>query len=251
MKKVLIPLPSYGFDPTEVSIPWKVLYENKIEIHFATPDGQKAAADIRMLKGENLGIWKSLLMARTDAVKAYAVMEKTDAFYEPISYAQAKETDFDALLLPGGHDKGVREYLESGFLQKLVVAFFRAKKPVAAICHGVVLAARSIDPQTNKSVIYNYKTTSLLKSQEMAAYNLTRLWLNDYYRTYPEITVEDEVRQNLSDQNHYLSGPTPIARDTMDHLDRGFTVLDRNYLSARWPGDAYSFALALVGMLRK
>ena len=251
MKKVLIPLPSYGFDPSEAAIPWMILTESRIEVAFATPLGQKAAADIRMLKGENLGIWKSLLMARKDAVDAYKEMEKTAGFNRPISYADAKEGDFDALLLPGGHDKGVREYLESGFLQKLVVSFFHAKKPVAAICHGVVLAARSIDPETNKSVVHDYKTTSLLKSQEMAAYSLTRLWLKDYYLTYPEITVEDEVRNILSDQDNYLSGPAPISRDDRAHLDRGFTVLDRNYLSARWPGDAYSFALALVGMLKE
>lgn len=250
MKKVLIPLPSYGFDPSEAAIPWQLLRENKIEVVFATPQGQKAAADIRMLRGDNLGIWKSLLMARKDAVEAYGEMEKSAAFSQPISYADAKESDYDALLLPGGHDKGVREYLESEILQKLVVAFFHARKPVAAICHGVVLAARSMDPDTKKSVIYDYKTTSLLKSQEMAAYNLTRLWLKDYYLTYPEITVEDEVRNSLSDQHNYLSGPTPIARDDRAHPNRGFTVLDRNYLSARWPGDAYSFALALVDMLK-
>ena len=251
MKKVIVPLPSYGFDPSEAAIPWKILTENKIEVIFTSPLGQKAAADVRMLRGENLGIWKSLLMARKDAVDAYEEMEKTAAFNNPLSYAEVKESDYDALLLPGGHDKGVREYLESAVLQKLVLSFFKKGKTVAAICHGVVLAARSIDPVNNKSVINSYKTTSLLKSQEMAAYNLTRLWLKDYYLTYPEVTVEDEVRQNLSDQNNYLSGPTPIARDDRAHLNRGFTVLDRNYLSARWPGDAYSFALALVKMLNK
>ncbi|MCW3126834.1 MAG: hypothetical protein JWO03_2492 [Bacteroidetes bacterium] len=244
-----MPLPGYGFDPTEAAIPWKVLSEKGFEISFATPSGQKAHADIKMLKGENLGIWRSILMARKDAVAAYAEMEKSKAFCNPLSYPAAKETDFEGLLLPGGHDKGVKEYLESGALQKLVVEFFQVKKTVAAICHGVVLAALSIDPNTGKSVIHNYKTTSLLKSQEMTAYNLTRLWLKDYYLTYPEITVEDEVTNSLSDKHNFLKGPTPMRRDDMDHLDRGFIVLDRNYLSARWPGDAYSFALAFAEML--
>jgi len=249
MKTMLIPLPSYGFDPTEVAIPWKVLSDNGINVVFATPQGQKAAADIRMLRGDDLGIWKSLLMARKDAVDAYMAMEQNDAFNKPISHVDARVNDFDGLLLPGGHDKGVREYLESTILQKLVVDFFYAQKPVAAICHGVVLAARSIDPATKRSVIYDYKTTSLLKSQEMAAYNLTRLWLKDYYLTYPEITVEDEVKNSLSDQQNYLHGPTPLLRDDMAHLSRGFTIRDRHYLSARWPGDAYSFALEFIKML--
>jgi len=37
----------------------------------------------------------------------------------------------------------------------------------------------------------------------------------------------------------------------MAHLGRGFVVQDRNYLSARWPGDAYSFALKYIEMLAR
>jgi protease I len=248
-KKVIIPLANYGFDPTEAAIPWKILTDKNFEVVFATPEGKPAQADKRMLTGEGLRIWKPVLKARSDAVKAYKLMEQSDAFRNPLKYESVKEKDFDALLLPGGHDKGVREYLESPVLQQLVVDFFNAKKPVAAICHGVLLAARSIDPATKKSVIYDYQTTCLLKTQELAAYNLTRLWLKDYYLTYPEITVEDEVKKALTDGSDFHVGPTPLRRDDMQHLDRGYAITDRNYVSARWPGDAYSFALALVRLL--
>ena len=50
MKRILIPIPSYGFDPTEVAIPWKLISEKDFEIVFITPDGKKASADIHMLK---------------------------------------------------------------------------------------------------------------------------------------------------------------------------------------------------------
>lgn len=248
-KKVIIPLPSYGFDPTEVAIPWLLLTQNNISVVFATPNGKQAVADSKMLKGEQLGIWKFVLQARKDAVEAYRAMEKNAAFINPITYAEAKEFGFDGLLLPGGHDKGVKEYLESAVLQQLVVMFFEAQKPVAAICHGVVLACRSINPKTKKSVLHSYKTTSLLKSQERLAYNMTRLWLKDYYLTYPETTVEDEVISVLSNKNNFLKGSSPLFRDDMQHLNRGFVVKDRNYLSARWPGDAYMFSLEFIKML--
>lgn len=150
----------------------------------------------------------------------------------------------------GGHDKGAKEYLESKLLQQLIVAFFKAKKPVAAVCHGVVLVARSIDADTGKSVLHNYKTTSLLKSQELLAYNLTRLWLKDYYLTYPGLTTEDEVRSVLSKQEHFIKGPTPILKDSPKDLKRGFVVRDRNYLSARWPGDIYNFSIEFIKMVR-
>jgi putative intracellular protease/amidase len=153
-------------------------------------------------------------------------------------------------MLPGGHDKGVKEYLESEVLQNHVVDFFDAKKPVGAICHGVVLAARSIDPKSNRTVIHEYKTTSLLKSQELLGFNLTRLWLKNYYLTYPEITVEDEVKSVLFSQENFIKGPPPLLRDNHNKLGRGFFVRDRNYLSARWPGDVYNFSFEYIKMLK-
>lgn len=248
--KILIPLPSYGFDPTEVAIPWKILSDDNVEVVFATPNGKPGAADRLMLTGEKLGIWKPLLKARADAVDAYDEMGQDFSFGRPREYAAVREAEFDALYLPGGHDKAVKEYMESELIQSLVVDFFAARKPVAAICHGVVLVARSTDPETGKSVIYDFKTTALLKSQELAAYNLTRLWMGDYYLTYPETTVEDEVTTALSDPKNFLSGPTPLFRDSPNLRKRGFVVKDRNYLSARWPGDVYKLSLELVKMMK-
>ncbi len=249
MKKILIPLPSYGFDPTEVAIPWKLLSEGGFEVVFTTPNGTKASPDARMLKGIDLGVLKSILQARQDAVDACSEMQASQSFCQPLKYDDAKEDHFDAILLSGGHDKGVKEYLESKVLQALVVDFFATQKPVGAICHGVVLAARSIVPESNRSVIYDYKTTSLLKSQELLAYNLTRLWLDDYYLTYPDITVEDEVKSVLSDQENFIQGSSPIFRDGHNKLKRGFCVRDRNYVSARWPGDVYNFSLEFIQLL--
>lgn len=249
-KKILIPLPSYGVDPTEVAIPWLLLTQSGFSVCFATPKGNQASPDTKMLHGENLGIWRLLLKTRQDAVDAFIAMQSSEEFCQPFKYSDLNESDFDALLLPGGHDKGVKEYLESTTLQSLVVDFFSAEKLVAAICHGVVLAARSIDEKTKKSVIHGYKTTALLKKQELLAYNLTRLWLKDYYLTYPEITVEDEVKSVLSDTSGFLKGPEPLLRDSKKHLRRGFFVRDRNYLSARWPGDVYRFSLEFIKMIQ-
>jgi len=248
--KVLIPVPSYGFDPSETAIPFRILSENNIEITFATPDGKKAKADSVMLYGSNLGWLKKMLMAREDAVQAYTEMEKSISFCNPITYAQINPENYDGILFPGGHDKGVREYLESEILQKVAVYFFENKKPVAAVCHGLVLLARSINPDTNKSVLFEYKTTALLKSQELLAHNLTRLWLGDYYRTYAHTTVEDEVKQNLKSEKQFLKGNVLLARDTKDNLQSGFYVQDRNFISARWPGDIYSFSFAFLELLK-
>lgn len=248
-KKILIPLPTYGFDPTEVSIPWKILTDAGKIVVFATPDGAIGTPDDIMVTGKGLGIWKPLLRARSDAVDAYHAMKESAAFKKPVKYADVKEADYDALYLPGGHDKRVKEYLESPKLQQTTVDFFKADKPVAAICHGVVVAARSIDPATGKSVIHGYQTTALLKKLERSGYSLTRLWMGDYYLTYPATTVEDEVRAALAGDDDFIEGPPAVFRDTPEKLQRGFTVKDRNYISARWPGDAYSCAIEFDKMI--
>jgi len=240
--KILIPLPSYGFDPTEAAIPWKILTENNIKIIFATPKGSPAAGDEIMLTGKKLGIFKSLLKARNDAVEAYHQMINSSEFKRPIKYDEIQPSDYDGIFLPGGHDKGVKEYLESEILQNVIPTFFQDEKKIGAICHGVVLLARSKNKRTNKSVIYDYKTTALLKSQELLAYNLTKLWLKDYYLTYPGMPVEDEVKSVLKSQSNFIHGNLPVFRDTKNNYKPGFVVKDRNYISARWPGDIYKFS---------
>ena len=249
--EILIPLPSYGFDPTEAAIPWKLMSERGFEITFATPAGKRAEGDKRMLTGEGLGIFKGLLKARKDAVEAYDQMFASDEFNNPIEYDEINERDYGAIYLPGGHDKGVKEYLESDVLQSIIPRFFHSGKKIGAICHGVLLLARCKDERTDKSVIYNYRTTSLLKSQELLAYRLTRLWLNDYYLTYPETTIEEEVVSALKDESQFIHGPRPIFRDSLEDTGHGFFVRDRNYISARWPGDIHSFTLGFIHMLKK
>lgn len=249
--KVLMPLPAFDFDPSEAAITWRVLSDNGVDVTFATPDAKPAVADPRMLHGTGLSVFKRILMARQDAVDACLAMYEDANFKKPLAYRKVSETGFDGLVLPGGHAQGMRIYLEAPELHKLTSAFFAKKKPVAAICHGVVLAARS-KRKDGKSVLYGRKTTALLKKQEIAAYNLTRLWLGTYYRTYPETTVQDEVTAALASPKDFLPGPTPdIRRDSPKNLKAGFTVVDGNYISARWPGDAYNFAQGFLKLLRK
>jgi len=248
MATVIIPLPNEDFDPSEVAISWWVLTRLGHKIVFATPEGEKAHADRVLLYGQ-LGFWNFLLGPRDDAVMAYKNMSLSDDFCNPISYRQIEKRDFDGALLPGGHAKGMRPYLESGEVQKLVLKMFKSNRPIAAICHGVLVVARTLDPETGKSVLYGKKTTGLPRFSERLAYRLTRGKMGDYYLTYPQTTVEDEVGEYLASINDFRQGPAMIFKDSPITKWLGFTVRDGNYLSARWPGDAYRFATTLSGML--
>lgn len=248
-KKVLIPLPLTDFDPTEVAVPWKILSAEDIEVVFATTSGLEAQCDQIMLTGKGLGILAPLLQTDPFGQRAYGEMSASKEFKHPRQWAELDENDFDGIILPGGHGKGMMEYLESDILKRLIVNFFTHEKPVGAICHGVLLVARS-QYSNNRSVLFGRKTTSLLAGQELGAWALTCLWMQSYYRTYRR-TVESEVRSHLASQSDFIKGTFPLFRDNPEHLEHGFTVCDKNYLSARWPGDAHLFANRFLDLMRK
>jgi len=247
LKKIVIPLPRQHFDPTEVAIPWKILTQNQVQVIFSTPDGKMPFCDERMLTGKGLGVFGPLLKADKNARTTYDELLKYDGFINPLRWSDILNWEFDGLLLPGGHDKGMREYLESEALQKIVSIYFESERPVGAICHGTVLVARS-KGKNGKSVLFGRKTTALLCSQEILAWALTFIWCNDYYRTY-SITVEEEVKAALGDAADFIKGSLPIFRDSPQKSNRGFALQDRNYISARWPGDAHAFANKFLEIL--
>lgn len=247
MATVLMPLPARDFDPTESGVPWKLLSERGHRVVFATPDGKAAQADPRMVAGTGLGLLKRFLAADRNGREAHAAMAASVEFRAPLRYDEIESIDVDGLLLPGGHAPGMREYLESHLLHGVVSRMFLARKSVGAICHGVVLVARSLG-HDGLSVLHGRSTTCLLAQQELLAWNLTRAWLGDYYRTYPQ-TVQAEVTEALASPDDFVAGPLALRRDAPNRLGPGFALRDGNYVSARWPGDAHRFAETFCALL--
>lgn len=278
-----MPLPRADFDPSEAAVSWRVLSDAGHSFVFATPDGAPARADPLMVTGEGLDFWSrvpglrgvkvvgALLRANAAARAAHAALLDDAAFRAPLSWPQLDAQRFDALLLPGGHAPGMREYLESERLQRVVARFFDAGKPVAAICHGVVLAARSVSLATGKSVLQGRTTTALTWQLERSAWLLNRYagrwWDRNYYRTYLEQPgesaghrgVQAEVTRALARAQDFLDVPNDaphrwrktsgLHRDTATDARPAFVVRDRNYVSARWPGDVHTFARTFADVL--
>ena len=285
MARVLVLLPARDFDPSEAAVCWQVLADAGHAVQFATPDGEPATADDMMLTGQGLDLWGTipllrklplvglLMRANRDARKAYARMIADPDYRAPLRWETADAAAYDGLLLPGGHRaRGMRDYLESKILQNIVIGFFEAEKPVAAICHGVLLAARSISKRTGRSVLAGYQTTALTWAFENSAWSVarvTRFWDPDYYRTYLEqagqpegyMSVQQEVTRALArpddfrdvprDDPRYRRKTSGLARDTLDDETPAFVVRDRNYVSARWPGDVHTFAKTFAAMLTR
>ena len=235
MKRVLIPLPDIDFDLTEVSVPWKLLRDKGYEIVFATEQGNRAYCDPKLITGVIFG----QLGATPEAVGYYREMEQSSEFLHPVKYAEIVPSAYDLLHLPGGHAPGMRQYLENKVLQQKVLEFFQLKKTVGSICHGAIVLARTIDPATGKSVVYDYKLTGLIKSLERLAYYITFWKLGKYYRTYPAY-VEDEVKSVLMNPDDFTEG---------NGAYQPFVCVDRNLVTARWPKDAFVYAEKLIEKL--
>jgi putative intracellular protease/amidase len=246
MARVLVPLPDRDFDVTEVAVPWKLLTEAGHEVVFATEKGAKAAADPRLLEGVLFG----QLGAEAEPKAFYRELEGTAPFTKPIAWADVDPDAYGAMLLPGGHAPGMRQYLEGETLFSRVAAFAKSGKPLGAICHGVIVLARANDAATGKSVLATRRTTCLPKYMEKTAWMLTAWKLGRYYRTYPEY-VEDEVKRALdAPEAQFERGPrTLTAKGTRDDDSAAFVVEDGSYVSARWPGDAYLFARKMIARL--
>jgi putative intracellular protease/amidase len=168
-----------------------------------------------------------------------------------VSWSDVDPNDFHGLILPGGHAPGMRQYLGSESLRRTVAGLWQLQAlPVGAICHGVLVLARTTDPATGKSVIAEKRTTSVTKWQERSAYYMTAWKLGRYYRTYP-MYVEDEVKQRLdAPLAQYERGPLTFGKRGTDFDVRAaFCVQDGRYVSARWPGDAYLFARQFIAQL--
>ena len=245
-RRLLVPLPDRDFDVTEVSVPWKVLTRAGHDVVFATESGGVApAADPLLLKGVLFG----QLGADAEPKAFYRELEATSSFQRPLAWRDVDPAAYDGLLLPGGHAPGMRQYLGSATLRSKVLAFWRSGKPVGAICHGVLVLARTRDPETGRSVLAGSRTTCLPKYMERTAYFATFWKLGRYYRTYPEY-VEDEVGAALDTREHLVRGPRTLSKRGTDSDDTpAFVVEDGRYISARWPGDAYLFAKRFLARL--
>ncbi|MCW2503595.1 MAG: hypothetical protein JWO79_1879 [Actinomycetia bacterium] len=283
MAVVLMPVPAQDGDPTEIAVTWQVLTGRGHEVVFATPDGAPAVTDQIMLTGRGLDPWGAVpglnravlvglpLRADSAARDAHRALLGSAEWRRPVRWDGAGQGTIGGLVLTGGHRaRGMRPYMESPVLHALVADAFAADLPVGAICHGVLLAARSPDPQTGRSVLHGRRTTALPWSLERTAWRVTkatRFWDRNYYRTYHEapgdepgfMSVQAEVTRALADPADFRdvepSDPDfrlktgGRARDRADDPRPAFVVRDGGYVSARWPGDAFTFAAAVADLL--
>ncbi len=206
------------------------------EVIVSTEKGVVPQADQNKLKGPLPG----LISAGAKALAAYEQMRGDPSYQHPIPYSAINPSQFEAIILPGGDALRMRQYLDSTELQSKVLEFWQRGKLVGAICHGILVLARTIDPQSGRSVLYGRKLTALPKTFDLMGYRLDSLLSKHGYIMYPKCVAE-EVRTCLQHPTDFVSGPGLLGP---------FVVAEGNLVTSRWYMDAEVFANKFVEELK-
>ena len=234
---IVMPLPDHDFDPTEAAIPWQVCTSRGYRVAFSTEHGKVAQGDLLKLKGPLPG----LLTAGKQARAAYQQMSQEPAYQHPIPYAEIDPDGYQAILLPGGDTPRMRQYLENPVLQGKVLQFWQRGKLIGAICHGVLVLARTIDPQTGRSILYGHKVTAVPRSLDRTGYLLDSWLIRRGYLTDPHC-VSEEVRACLEQPEDLSFGSSILVP---------YVVADGSLVTSRWYMDAGLFAQRFAELLEQ
>ena len=86
---------------------------------------------------------------------------RSQEFRSTTAWSDLVPSQYDVLVLPGGHGPGMRQYPASPVLQEKVAEFRGLDRPVGAICHGTIALARATDSATGGSLPQGRRTTCL------------------------------------------------------------------------------------------
>lgn len=182
-------------------MPYSEFKKAGFEIDFVTEKGNMPECDSKMLEGmtqkllvsSNIAVDpRHVLMssfrqqgATQEAIGLYKSMKEDMGNMKALAWTDEGFTlaPYDLVFLPGGHEKGVVQVINSPVTHKLIVDYFPqtwkpSKKNVAAICHGVMVLSESSLPD-GKSVLHDVTTTALPGFMEQSIFWGTRLFLGD------------------------------------------------------------------------
>lgn len=173
---------------------------------------------------------------------------------EPITWAAAAASldSFDGLFWAGGHGEGMGVLLNGTASLQLARDFWLLRRPVAAICHGVLVLSRA-------GLLHGVATTGLPAWLEAQAHLLTSyvagLGAYQLATTNGQFTEHEILAQLGSDAESYVHSPldilAPLVPGTATNHRHAFIAEDpgQAYVSARFWGDAYLLAQRFATLL--
>jgi putative intracellular protease/amidase len=143
----------------ELAVPYMTLIDAGVQVQVVSILGGELPIDPRSIKppGENPPLVERFL----DNSEARRVLNFSPAL------AEIDWEAFDAVFFPGGHGT-MWDYPDNPLVERLVVTFLAAAKPVAAVCHGLA-ALVSAHEADGKPLVAGHIVSGFTDSEEHAA----------------------------------------------------------------------------------
>ena len=214
MATVLMPLPDRDFDVTEVAVPWKLLTRAGHTLVVSRPSTAPSprSADPLLLEGVLFGAWAPPPSHGSSTPRWSRLPTGPSRF----PGRTVDVTEYDGLLLPGGHAPGMRQYLGETVHASQVAAVLGARTARSARSATASWCWPATRRADGRSVLHGRRTTCLPGYIERTAYLATAWRRGRYYRTYPEY-VEDEVRAALARPGDFERGPVELSASWHRH----------------------------------
>lgn len=225
--KVLIVLTSHselgdtgkktGFWIEEFAAPYYVLSDAGVEITLASPEGGEPPVDP---SSEAPG-------AQTEATERYnGDKELQEKLRNTVKLSEVKAEDYDAVFYPGGHGP-LWDLTESQESIKLIEAFAKQQKPIAAVCHAPAVFAKVKGPE-GEPFVKGKNVTGFTNSEEEA------------------VKLTEVVPFLLEDKLQELGANYSKADDWQPHV-----VKDGLLITGQNPASSEGAARELLKMLNK
>ena len=203
-----------GFWLEEFTSPYYEFLDAGADITLASPKGGQPPLDPKSDEQDAQTVTTQRFRNDKDAQKVLATTRKLSEVYE---------SDFDAIFYPGGHGP-LWDLAEDADSIALIEAFWRADKPVAAVCHAPgVFRHVEID---DVPLVKDKHVTGFSNSEEEAV-QLTEV---------VPFLVEDELKKN--------GGEYSKAADW-----RPYVLVDGKLITGQNPASSAGVAQALLKML--
>ena len=142
----------------ELAAPYYIFTEAGFELTIASPGGGPVPLDPKS---------ESIIMA-TQTTKRFLKDEVAMNFLShSILLQEVKAEDFDAVFLPGGHGP-MWDIADNEDVKQLLETFNREKKPLVAVCHGVV-GLLNLQTENGELLIKDKQITGFSNSEEESA----------------------------------------------------------------------------------
>lgn len=205
-----------GFWIEEFAAPYYALQKAGADIIIASPEGGQPPIDPKSAEPD----------AQTEATKTFdADKDLQHQLANTVKLSEVKASDFDAVFYPGGHGP-LWDLTNDANSIALIEDFWKAKKPVAAVCHAPSVLL-NVKDENGEPIVQGKKVTGFTNSEEEAV-QLTNI---------VPFLLEDELKSKGAHYSKKADWSSYVVTD-------GLLVTGQN------PASSADAAKALLALLR-